>query len=267
MAETPDEIALKIAQICVDAAVPVMEVYASAFSVEQKADRSLVTEADRRAEAIILPALAESFPDIAVTSEEAFAAGDRPDVDGRHFLVDPVDGTREFVNRNGEFTINIGLIEAGRPIAGAVYAPAINRLFAGGTQAWRAIVEPGATVAAAKRTEIRTRALKTNALTALVSRSHLCDDTRAYLQRHDISEQVQAGSSLKFCRVAEGEADLYPRFGPTMEWDTAAGHAVLLAAGGELCCPDGSPFRYGKTSQGLRNGPFIACGGRAADFL
>ncbi len=267
MSQSRDDIALQLAQVCLDAAVPVMAIYNSAFKAERKADRSLVTEADRAAEAVILPALRAAFPEIAITSEEAFAAGERPEIGARHFLVDPVDGTREFVNRNGEFTLNIGLIEDGAPVAGCVYAPAIEKLYAGGETAWVANTSPGSDVATLERSPIQTRTMVRTALTALVSRSHLCDDTRAYLDRLGIEDTIQAGSSLKLCRVAEGAADIYPRFGPTMEWDIAAGHAILIAAGGQLCCPDGTAFTYAKTAQALRNGPFIACGGDVQDVL
>ena len=256
-----DSLALAFAEICLKAAAPVMEVYASDFSADQKADRSPVTEADRRAEAVILDELAELTPNIPVLAEESFEAGVRPDVGSRFYLVDPVDGTKEFIAKNGEFTINIALIENGIPVAGCVYAPALERIFIGGNQAKAGPAKAGAAIGSVSWTPISIRPAPA-AKTAVMSRSHADEKTQKFAEDHGVTETISAGSSLKFCRVAEGAADLYPRFGPTMEWDTGAGHAVLLAAGGQVTKPDGSPFSYGKVEAGYKNGPFIAWGDR-----
>lgn len=256
----PDDLALAFAAICLEAALPVMEVYASDFSAEQKADRSPVTQADRRAEAVILERLRALTPDIPILAEESFEAGLRPEVGERFYLVDPVDGTKEFIAKNGEFTINIALVENGAPAAGCVYAPALERIFIGGARAQAANAAPGQAVNTVSWSPITVRRAPA-ARTAVMSRSHADETTQKFAADHGVTETIAAGSSLKFCRVAEGAADLYPRFGPTMEWDTGAGHAVLRAAGGRVTKPDGSAFSYGKAQAGYKNGPFIAWGG------
>lgn len=255
-----DELARLFAGICLEAAVPVMEIYASDFSTAAKDDRSPVTEADTRAEGVILKALAKALPGVPVLAEESFSAGFRPETGSQFLLVDPVDGTKEFINRNGEFTINIALISHRVPVAGAVYAPALSRLYLGGSSAFAGEARPGGTWQAAAGSPIRVRALPDTGRTAVMSRSHADDATRSFAEREGVTQTVSAGSSLKFCLVAEGKADLYPRFGPTMEWDTGAGHAVLSAAGGSVTCPDGTPFVYAKQEAGYRNGAFIARG-------
>lgn len=260
MTSPNDRLALAFAEICLEAALPVMEVYASDFTPEQKADRSPVTEADRRAEAIILERLKTLLPDTPVLAEESFEAGVRPAVGTRFVLVDPVDGTKEFIAKNGEFTINIALVENAVPVAGCVYAPALGRIYVGADTALAAAAEPGAAMAGLKLEPITVRA-EPEGKTAVMSRSHADEKTQAFARAHGVTETISAGSSLKFCRVAEGAADLYPRFAPTMEWDTGAGHAVLAAAGGAVTTPDGAPFRYAKTEAGYKNGPFIAWGG------
>ena len=260
MTESRDQIARRFAEICLEAAIPVMEVYASDFTAEQKEDRSPVTEADQRAEVIILERLASLMPGVPVLAEESFEAGVRPEVGDRFLLVDPVDGTKEFIKKNGEFTINIALVEEGVPTAGCVYAPALERIFIGGESAMAGTVKPGAGLDQAALSPIQVRTPPEAGKTAVMSRSHADETTKAFAQGEGVTEAVSAGSSLKFCKVAEGEADLYPRFAPTMEWDTGAGHAVLAAAGGRVTNPDGSPFRYAKTETGYKNGPFIAWG-------
>ncbi|KPP81689.1 MAG: 3'(2'), 5'-bisphosphate nucleotidase CysQ [Oceanicaulis sp. HLUCCA04] len=255
-----DDLAREFAQICLKAAVEVMEVYESGFVIQSKDDRSPVTEADTRAEAVILEALALTLPGVPVLAEESFAAGVRPDIDGDFLLVDPVDGTKEFINRNGEFTINIALISGRVPVAGCVYAPALQRIFIGGGSGLTGNAAPGTRLNMSTLSSMTVRPLPQTGRIAVMSRSHADDQTRAFAASEGVSETVSAGSSLKFCLVAQGEADLYPRFGPTMEWDTAAGHAVLSAAGGRVTCPDGTPFLYGKTDQGYLNGPFVARG-------
>jgi 3'(2'), 5'-bisphosphate nucleotidase len=257
-----DDLARRFAEVCCLAGQVVMEVYATDFEARAKADSSPVTEADERAEALILPALAALLPGVAVVAEEAVSAGGLPFGDGpvpsEFLLVDPLDGTREFLGRNGDFTVNVALVRDGAPVAGAVYAPARSRLFLGGTTASVGDVEPGAPLPALR--PLRTRAYPDAGLVAVASKSHLDADTAAFLERLAPADTRSAGSSLKLCLVAAGEADVYPRFGPTMEWDIAAGDAVLRAAGGQLLDPDGAVFRYGKADSGLRNGPFVAWG-------
>ena len=255
-----DRLAQEFASICSAASVAVMDVYRSDFSASEKADRSPVTKADHAAEMIILDALARILPGVPVVAEEAFEAGTRPEIGREFLLVDPVDGTKEFINRNGQFTINIALIEDRSPVAGCVYAPALEQIFAGGTTAFGGRVMPGMTDFLPTLSPIAARARTAGQMTAVMSRSHPDAETLAVAQAEGVTETISAGSSLKFCMLAEGKADLYPRFGPTMEWDTAAGHAVLAAAGGRVDNPDGTPFLYGKVETGFLNGSFIARG-------
>ncbi|MGY6661830.1 MAG: 3'(2'),5'-bisphosphate nucleotidase CysQ [Glycocaulis sp.] len=259
-----DRLAHAFADICLKAAIEVMDVYDSGFVVQSKDDRSPVTAADTRAEAVILEALRHIAPGVPVLAEESFSAGVRPDINGDFLLVDPVDGTKEFINRNGEFTINIALISGRVPIAGCVYAPALKRIFIGGKSGFSGTFPPGAKLDAGALSPMQARAMPQTGRIAVMSRSHADDQTRAFAATEGVSETVSAGSSLKFCLVADGSADLYPRFGPTMEWDTAAGHAVVLAAGGDVTCPDGSPFLYGKTETGYLNGAFVVRGRQPA---
>ena len=241
-------------EIAVRAAEEILAVYASDFTVLDKADASPVTEADTRAEQVILDGLARCAPGIAVVAEESVAAGEVPDVAGRpFFLVDPLDGTREFISRNGEFTVNIALVEDGAPTAGVVHLPALDETFwtAGDGAAWRVRRGGGAPERIACRTP-------GERLVVVASRSHRSPETAAYLERFDVAEIVSAGSSLKLCRVAEGAADLYPRLGRTMEWDIAAGHAIVAAAGGSVETLDGESLAYGKP--GFENPHFVARG-------
>ena len=243
----------------VEAGAVAHDIYLGGFEVQVKADATPVTTADHAAEAVILRHLAAQLPGIAVVAEEQAAAGVVPATGTEFFLVDPLDGTKEFINRSGDFTVNIALVRDGRPVLGVVYAPATGRLFAGDVlarQAWRAQQAPGQ--ADAPREPIQVRAVPTQGLTAVASRSHRTPETDAYLARYAVADLASVGSSLKFCLVAEGVADLYPRLGPTMEWDTAAGHAVLTAAGGTVVGPDGLPLAYGKP--GFRNPWFVAAG-------
>lgn len=227
-----------------------MEIYSRDYDVSLKEDDSPITEADLAVDRMLAAALAERYPDIPVVTEERQASHDPAACGNRFFLVDPIDGTKEFVNKTGEFTINIALIEDGFPVAGIVYAPAVHRLFVGqrakgarertGDGEWRAI-----SVRQRGETDI-----------AVASRSHLTQATQDFIEANKIDNCVNAGSSLKFCLVATGEADIYPRFGATMEWDTAAGHAILEAAGGRVLTCDGKPLSYGKPE--FRNPYFIA---------
>ncbi len=231
----------------------ILAVYASDIAVRDKDDASPVTEADTRAEHVILEGLARCAPGIPVVAEESVAAGHVPAVDGRpFFLVDPLDGTREFISRNGEFTVNIALIEGGVPTAGVVHLPALGEICwtAGDGTAWR-VRDDGAPERIACRRPGRRRV-------AIASRSHRSPETDAYLRRFEIADTVSAGSSLKFCRIAQGAADLYPRLGRTMEWDIAAGHAIVTAAGGSVETLDGKPLVYGKP--GFENPHFVVRG-------
>jgi 3'(2'), 5'-bisphosphate nucleotidase len=237
-----------------DAGKVIMDIYATDFDVAQKGDASPVTQADQRAEDVILAGLKLIAPDIPVVAEEAVSAGHIPDVSDRFFLVDPLDGTKEFISRNGEFTVNIALIEQGRPVLGLVYAPAIGRMFTGaaGLGAWLEDAQGKRAIAC--------RAVPAEGLTVVASRSH-GDETAldAFLNGRKVASRTNAGSSLKLCLVAAGEADLYPRLGRTMEWDIAAGDAVLRAAGGKVTVvADGADLRYGKP--GFDNPHFAAAG-------
>jgi 3'(2'), 5'-bisphosphate nucleotidase len=258
-----DSLARLFAEIASDAGIAVMEVYESNFETRTKADYSPVSDADERAEEIILARLEKALPDIPVLAEERAAReGVGKQIADAFLLVDPVDGTKEFVRRKGDFTVNIALITGGAPVAGCVFAPARREMYFGGGKA--RLIEsfaPGSKMSEGRVLE--TRAYPDSGLVAVTSSSHLNDETRKLLARLPIASQTGIGSSLKFCWVAAGKADVYPRWGPTMEWDTAAGHAVLQAAGGRVLQPDGAPFVYGKGSKGFENGPFVAWGREA----
>ncbi len=234
------------------AGVVVMRHYEAGCDTRVKSDRSPVTDADEEAEKLILAELAAAFAGVPVVAEEQAAAGRLIETGSHFFLVDPVDGTKEFVKRGGEFTVNIGEVRDGVPISGVVLAPAIGRLFVG------AIGEGAFELSQGTMRAIAARAPAADGLVAVSSRSHPDARTDALLRTMTIKGHTNAGSSLKFCLVAAGEADIYPRAGQTMEWDTAAGHAVLQAAGGSVTNWDGTPFVYGKPD--FRNGPFIARG-------
>jgi 3'(2'), 5'-bisphosphate nucleotidase len=251
---TRSRLADRFAVIAQDAGARIMAFYGAA-QVQAKDDGSPLTQADIAAHDAILAGLASACPDLPVVSEEDAALAEAAP-EGPFILVDPLDGTREFVSGNGEFTVNIALIDGGVPVAGVVYAPALGRLWTGALGAGAAASGPdGAPLRA-----IVVRAPESAGLVAVASRSHRDAQTEAFLAGQPIAGLRSVGSSLKFCLVAEGEADVYPRFGPTMEWDTAAGQAVLEAAGGRVVCPDGAPFRYGKAGAAWRNGGFIAWG-------
>ena len=239
------------------AGAEIMAIHARGVTAELKQDRSPVTEADKAAERILLAALAEHFPDIPVISEE------NPDSHKLsaapcYFLVDPLDGTREFLraDSSGAFTVNIGLIEQGRASQGTIYAPAFDRL------CWTVFERDNLVAYQDDKngiTALKIRALPLSGPVAVASRSHLDPNTCDFLTRESISETLSIGSSLKFLLLADGQADIYPRYGPTMEWDTAAGEAILRAAGGTVLSEDGRQHVYGKA--GWKNGPFIACAG------
>ncbi|CAG4883352.1 3'(2'),5'-bisphosphate nucleotidase CysQ [Georgfuchsia toluolica] len=253
MSQSPSQLLDRIIATARTAGTVILDIYATDFAVRGKDDASPVTEADEKAEAVILAALAKIAPDIPVISEEAVAAGRIPKVAERFWLVDPLDGTKEFISRNGEFTVNIALIENGQPALGVVLAPVLNRLFAGIAGEGAFVEDNGI------RRPIRCRTAPAAGLTVVSSRSH--GDAAAldaFLAGRKIAAAVNAGSSLKLCLVAAGEADLYPRLGRTMEWDIAAGHAVLRAAGGHVKTLKGDELRYGK--EGLDNPHFVASG-------
>jgi 3'(2'), 5'-bisphosphate nucleotidase len=246
-------------QACTDltreAAREIMRIYAGDLGVRDKADKSPVTDADHAAEAIIVAGLRQLTPDTPVVAEEEMAAGRIPVIgDGPFWLVDPLDGTKEFIKRNGEFTVNIALIEDRRPTLGIVLAPASDTLWRGAAGLGADKSENGSAF-----TPIATRPEPTDGLTCCASRSHaIYSDLDIWFGREGltVAERVQVGSSLKFCLIAEGTADIYPRFGPTNEWDTAAGQGVLEAAGGEVVTIDGKPLLYGKPR--FSNPHFIA---------
>jgi 3'(2'), 5'-bisphosphate nucleotidase len=243
----------EIALAAREAGEAILEIVRRGFDVEHKQDLSPVTEADRAAELIILAALAKAAPGVPVIAEEEVAAGRIPAHGDTYFLVDPLDGTKEFVRGGDDYTVNIGLFSGGTPVLGAVYAPATDTLHAGlvGEGAWLMDSEG--------RRPIRTREPGSE-LVAVASKSHFNQPTADYLaQAAGECGYVAVGSSLKFCIVAEGRADIYPRLSPTSEWDTAAGHAVLLAAGGRVDGPDGEPLTYGKRA--FLNRGFVATAG------
>lgn len=236
-----------------EAGEAILTIVRRGFEVEAKSDRSPVTEADHAAELIILAALARAAPGVPVIAEEEVAAGRIPAHQDRFFLVDPLDGTKEFVRGGDDYTVNIALIQGRAPTLGIVYAPATGRLHTG-------LVGQGAWLDEGRGPRpIRTRTPGSE-LTAVASKSHFTQNTADYLAAAaGLCDYVGVGSSLKFCILAEGHADIYPRLSPTREWDTAAGHAVLLAAGGRVDGPDGTPLTYGKRA--FFNRAFVATGG------
>lgn len=260
MSSTDDELIEALLPTAVAAGRAALEIYRAGFTVTQKADQSPVTAADHASEKIILEHLARLAPAVPVVAEEAAAAGSIPQVDEEFFLVDPLDGTKEFIHRRGEFTVNIALIRRRAPALGIVYAPLGGALYAGHVGTARAFrcSHPAESQTSGPRETLRVRPVPAAGITAVVSRSHSTPETDAYLRHYTVHDRVSVGSSLKFCLVAAGEADLYPRLGPTMEWDTAAGHAVLAAAGGQVQAPGGAPLAYGKPQ--FRNSFFIASG-------
>jgi 3'(2'),5'-bisphosphate nucleotidase len=240
----------------VAAAEPIMDVYSRPIVATRKADGSPVTEADQRAETVILDRLAATA--IPVLAEESVAAGRIPMLDGRFFVVDPLDGTKEFLKRNGEFTVNIALVEAGRPVLGVVYAPVTGALYAGSADgAFAGRIEDG------RLGERRPIAVsQAGPFRIVASRSHGHTALGGLCRTFKVAEDVSVGSSLKFCLVADGTARLYPRFTPTCEWDTAAGQAVLEAAGGTVLTLDGAPMRYGHVERKFLNPFFVAAASR-----
>lgn len=252
-----DHVMTCLRSLALQAGAAIMEVYGRAeIDVAQKADASPLTEADEAADRLISAGLRAAFPDIALVTEEQ-AASHAVQAD-RFFIVDPLDGTKEFIQRRGDFTVNIALVVGGNPVLGVVYAPAKDRLFYT-TADGQAIEEAGPFEDARPGpvTRLQMRAPDPRALVVVASKSHRDQATDDYIGQYQVADMRSAGSSLKFCLLAAGEADFYPRLGRTMEWDTAAGHAVLQAAGGEVLDFDThQPLRYGKP--GYANPFFIA---------
>ncbi len=235
----------------------ILDIYGTDFDSTRKDDGSPLTLADTASESVIVPGLRALTPEIPVISEEEHANGESPtDIGDRFWLVDPLDGTREFLKRNDEFTVNIGLVDAGVPRVGILYAPALDLMYAGATGEGATLIEERGDERA-----IACRAIPDEGMDVLVSRSHAVNDRlEEYLADMDVRNRVPQGSALKFGRLAAGEADIYPRFGPTCEWDTGAGHAIVLAAGGSLETFDGTPLAYSKPK--YLNPGFVAFGRR-----
>ncbi|MGC6512584.1 MAG: 3'(2'),5'-bisphosphate nucleotidase CysQ [Parvibaculales bacterium] len=252
-----------LCRLAVEAGINAMRHYHAGVEIEQKDDDSPVTLADREGEDIITHGLRHVCPDFQIIGEESFHESGITELEDCFFLLDPLDGTKEFINKKTDFTVNIGLVEHGRPVAGIVYAPALEQLyFTCGDKAFFMDLapEPSAleTLDISTGREIKTRTADEKGLVVVASRSHRTLETDDYLATLPVKELVSAGSSLKFCLIAKGEADIYPRFGRTMEWDTAAAHAVLLAAGGSVEDVEGNTLGYGKMERGLDNPFFIA---------
>ena len=248
-----------------EAAAAIVALRSPALAVTTKADASPVTAADEAAQAIILNGLRRHLPGLPIVSEEAERSSIRPG--SRFALVDPLDGTKEFISGRDDFTVNIALIRDGAPYLGVVGAPAMGIIWRGivGGRAERLQLAPGSRAeTATERVAIRTRPAPAAGLTAAVSRSHLDPVTVDFLKHLQVKDQVGAGSAVKFCRIAEGSADVYPRFGTTCEWDIAAGHAVVLAAGGAMAATDGTPLSYGHGERDYRVPGFIAWGDPSA---
>lgn len=252
-------------EACLLAGERILAIYQSEFVVDAKSDQSPVTEADRAGEAIIVERLRAAAPTIPILAEEEASSGSTPFLGAEFFLVDPLDGTREFISRNGEFTVNVALVRDGEPVLGIVFAPALGKLYGGaiGDGAFLESVSPATKILGRRAIKVRTP--DASGLVAVASRSHRGPETDAFLETLKIADFAAAGSSLKFCLIAEGSADVYPRLGRTMEWDTAAGQAVLEAAGGSVVVYEtNAPLRYGKSERGYDNPYFVAWGRRSA---
>lgn len=252
-----DNIGGRLAEIVEAAAGVILPIWRTGVSVQTKSDESPVTIADQRGEALILEHLARAFPGVPVIAEEAVSAdGAPPTIADRFFLVDPLDGTKAFVRGDKHFTVNIGLVENGVPVAGAVCAPATG-------ESW--FTGPGGAlkrqIGAGGGEPVHVRKADPDDIVALCSHTLKPEQNDALVAKYGYHRRIAMDSSVKFCILAEGGADLYPRHGTTMEWDIAAGHAVLVAAGGSVTTPDGAPFLYGKADEGFKNGWFVARGG------
>ena len=240
-------------KIALHAGEAILRLYRRNIAVQHKSDGSPVTEADEAADSLIFSGLAQGAPGIPIVSEESVSQGRLPDISGgRFWLVYPLDGTKEFISGTDQFTVNIALVEDGNPVLGALHAPALAGCYLADGKAAFLVAKDGS------REPLRARGVPPSGAVVVASRNHRDAETDAFIARHHTSRITSVGSALKFGLLAKGEADLYPRFGRTMEWDTAAGHAVLAAAGGSVQCTDGSALFYGKP--GLDNPPFIARG-------
>ncbi|MDJ1158143.1 3'(2'),5'-bisphosphate nucleotidase CysQ [Chelatococcus sp. SYSU_G07232] len=259
--EARDDVALLLGTIARRAGAAILDAFERGLATRGKADGSLCSDADLAAEECILAALDRAFPGLPVIAEERTAAGGATDVADVFFLVDPLDGTSDFIAGTGEYTVNIAAVSGGRPIAGAIYSPQMEHLWIAGRRAMTAAARPGdAAAGLGPWRDLAVRPAPREGLVALASRRHGDAATEAFLARLPRHERRAASSSLKFCLIAAGEADVYPRFGTTMEWDTAAGEAILTAAGGIVTDPSGAPLVYGRTDSRFANGPFIAWG-------
>jgi len=266
MSDRPD--LADLASLARAAGREIMEIWRRGVVAQEKLDGSPVTIADEQAEALIEAGLAKLAPRAPMVGEEAVASGRVPARDHAWFLVDPLDGTKEFVSTDdtGEFTVNIAWIEAGAPVLGVVYAPKSGRLYCGGPEgAFRQLCTPDSAQPCGPREPIRVAQRPADQLRCVASRRSSDAATEAFIRRAGAVERRPVSSSLKFCILAEGEADLYPRLGPTNEWDLAAGHAVLAAAGGGVTLVDGSPLRYRAKGADFLVPRFVAYGGPAAE--
>lgn len=260
MSATAGAHAALFASMAGEAGAAIMAVRAAGATARRKPDRSLVCEADEHAEAVLTAAVEKAFPGMAIVAEERVAKYGPPEVGEDFVLIDALDGTNGFLKGGDQFTVNLALVRERRAVEGFVYAPALDALYVGGPEgAFHASLRPGEATGSLDYAAMRTRPYPGDEVTAVVSRSHLDDATMRYLKAAGFRHR-QVSSALKFCVVARGDADLYPRFVGTCEWDTAAGQAVLEAAGGVMLGLDGAPFRYGKPK--FENNGFLAWGGR-----
>ncbi len=249
----------ELCQMALDAGALIMQHYKNGVAEETKADKTPVTQADRDAEILLTQRLNALLPDAQVIGEEACAEAVPEKLAPYFFLLDPLDGTRDFVAKRDNFTVNIGLIVEDAPVAGVIYAPVHEKLyFSGPDCAYRLAIAPQAELDISKAEKLRTADIDPTGIKVIASRSHRDDKTEQLISSLNVSDTIGAASSYKFCLVADGTADFYPRFGRTMEWDTAAGQAILEAAGGVVTDEDGKRFTYGKLGRGLDNPSFIA---------
>jgi len=258
-----EDLAQSIIPIAQRAGAAILDIYRSNPNTRYKADKSPVTDADHASEDLILESLSKLFPETPVVAEESMAAGNFPDVRRCFFLVDPLDGTKEFLKQNGEFTVNIALVDGEQPIFGLIYAPdkADCYVTLGRNKAARCHLIPDRNPSPSQKFDFQIltgASEEQRPMTAIISRSHQTPETEDFLKKLGNAQRILLGSSLKFGVIARGEADVYPRFGRTYEWDTAAGHALLNAVGGCVLTGDGGPFLYGKRDRSFLNPPFVA---------
>jgi 3'(2'), 5'-bisphosphate nucleotidase len=247
-----------LSQLVAKAAAAITAMAADDISMRRKPDGSPVTAADEAAEAVVLDGLARLLPGVPVVAEEQAARTGAPPISSTFVLVDPLDGTKEFLAGRDEYTVNVALVSRGVPVLGIVAAPALGLLWRGAGDKAERLRLPDAAAQGAE--PIHTRTWPQHGATALVSRSHSDSATDAFLARLPKTQRLACGSSLKFCRIAEGAADIYPRLGRVSEWDIAAGHAVVAAAGGKVTAPNGRPLTYGHAAEGFRVPGFVAWG-------